>query len=135
MQETNDRKRQTLIRTILVIVLILALLAIGYCVWYLIQYQKGAQLGSDLQTIGVIGDDVIDESAPELQEFVEIPIDFEALWDVNPDIYAWIVVPNTNISYPVTQSTDNDYYLNHTFDGDDNTGGTTPQTPSGELEG
>ena len=38
----------------------------------------------------------------------------------NPDIYAWIVVPNTNISYPVTQSTDNDYDLNHAANGDYN---------------
>lgn len=28
-------------------------------------------------------------------------IDFEALQSINPDIVAWITVPNTNIDYPV----------------------------------
>lgn len=125
MEDNINRKRQTLIRTVLVIILILALLAIGYCVWYLIQYQKGAQLGSDLQTIGVIGADVIDEDAPEKQESVEIPIDFDALWEVNPDIYAWVQVPGTAISYPVVHRKGNDaFYTNHSSDGAYYSGGS-----------
>lgn len=35
----------------------------------------------------------------------------------NPDIYAWITIPGTDIDYPVVQdSTDNTYYLNHAAD-------------------
>ncbi len=46
------------------------------------------------------------------------PIDFEALWAVNEDIYAWIEIVDTDIAYPVLQHpTDNDYYLNHTPEG------------------
>jgi len=43
-------------------------------------------------------------------------IDFDALWDLNPDIYAWITVPETNINYPVlwTDQEEDDYYLYHT---------------------
>lgn len=49
---------------------------------------------------------------------VEIPIDFASLQAQNPDIYAWITVPGTNIDYPILQSaTDNSYYLSHTIDG------------------
>lgn len=41
-----------------------------------------------------------------------IPVDFEALQDINPDIYAWITVPGTEIDYPVLQSeTDDTVYL------------------------
>lgn len=44
-------------------------------------------------------------------------IDFEELWERNPDIYAWISIPGTGINYPVVQSSDDDaYYLNHTVD-------------------
>ena len=48
-------------------------------------------------------------------ELPENPIDFAALQEKNPDIYAWIYIPNTNIEYPVVQSREQDdtYYLNH----------------------
>ena len=48
----------------------------------------------------------------------DIPVDFEKLQKENPDIYAWIQIDGTNINYPVAQSaTDNEYYLNHTIEG------------------
>lgn len=34
----------------------------------------------------------------------------------NEDVFGWVVVPGTdNISYPVLQGTDNDYYLSHVY--------------------
>ncbi len=44
----------------------------------------------------------------------ENPIDFTSLKEINPEIYAWIRIPNTNIDYPVAQSaTDDGFYLHH----------------------
>ena len=44
--------------------------------------------------------------------------DFAELRKENPDIYAWISIPDTNIDYPVVQhATDNTYYLEHNLDG------------------
>lgn len=52
---------------------------------------------------------------------VEIPdkqIDWEALKEMNPDIYAWIYVPDTTVDYPVLQHPEDDtYYLNYNIDG------------------
>ena len=61
---------------------------------------------------------------PETQRFSEttasLPendsVNFKELMDINPDIYAWIYIPNTNVDYPVAQSgNDNDdsFYLSH----------------------
>lgn len=49
----------------------------------------------------------------------EKEIDFAELQTtVNPDIYAWIYIPDTLIDYPVLQHpTDNLYYLNYNLDG------------------
>ena len=46
------------------------------------------------------------------------PIDFAALEAMNEDIYAWLYIPGTDINHPVLQSVrgDNDYYLTHTVD-------------------
>lgn len=41
--------------------------------------------------------------------------DFELLHEQNPDITAWIVIPGTDINYPICQTDNNDYYLNHNF--------------------
>ncbi|MBR3601238.1 MAG: class B sortase [Lachnospiraceae bacterium] len=52
------------------------------------------------------------------QIFYDCPIDFETLWETNPDVYAWITIPETVIDYPILQhATDDSYYLNYTIDG------------------
>jgi len=58
----------------------------------------------------------IEESAAE--DGYRSPIDFAALEDMNEDIYAWLYVPGTGINHPILQSVrgDNDYYLNHSVD-------------------
>ena len=50
------------------------------------------------------------------------PIDFETLKAENPDIYAWIAIDDTDISYPILQNQDttdlyDEYYLDHLVDG------------------
>ncbi|MBD5552256.1 MAG: class B sortase [Lachnospiraceae bacterium] len=55
----------------------------------------------------------------------ESPIDFENLQKANPDIYAWLYIEGTNISYPVLQHPDDDtYYLTHTSSGEKEKKGT-----------
>ena len=51
------------------------------------------------------------------------PVDFESLKKVNEDIIGWIRVNALDISYPIAQSTDNDYYLHRTFERVDNFAG------------
>lgn len=46
------------------------------------------------------------------------PVDFEALKELSPDIYAWLHIPGTEISYPVVQhKRDDSFYLNHNVEG------------------
>ena len=46
------------------------------------------------------------------------PIEFDALKTVNEDIYAWLEIPGTGVSYPVLQRPgDDEYYLNRNLDG------------------
>ena len=57
------------------------------------------------------------ETTAEEQSEV-IPVKFEELQAVNPDVYAWITVPGTDIDYPILQhASDNSYYLMHNIDG------------------
>ena len=45
-----------------------------------------------------------------------INVDFQELKIINKDTIGWIRVNGTNINYPFVQSSDNDYYLTHSFD-------------------
>ena len=46
----------------------------------------------------------------------EYKIDFENLKKKNNDTVAFIKVNGTNIEYPIVKTTDNEYYLTHSFD-------------------
>ncbi|MCR5608308.1 MAG: class B sortase [Lachnospiraceae bacterium] len=50
-------------------------------------------------------------------------VNFEELKQTNSDTIAWIKVNGTNIEYPVVKTTDNDYYLTHSFDKSSNSAG------------
>ena len=45
-----------------------------------------------------------------------INVDFNELKSINKDTVGWIQVNGTNINYPFVQTTDNSYYLTHSFD-------------------
>ena len=48
--------------------------------------------------------------------FPLINVDFNELKKKNSDTVAWINVNNTNINYPIVQTSDNDFYLDHSYD-------------------
>lgn len=52
-----------------------------------------------------------------------LQVDFTNLLLENSDTVGWIKVNGTEIDYPIVQSSDNKYYLNHSFDGTNNDAG------------
>lgn len=53
------------------------------------------------------------EDDPHIQDMESI--DLEALREVNPDVLGWIMIPDTVIHYPLMAGTEDNYYLNHTW--------------------
>ena len=51
-------------------------------------------------------------------------MDIENLKAENPDVVGWILIPGTEISYPLLQTEDNEYYLKHTWDNQNNSCGS-----------
>lgn len=45
-----------------------------------------------------------------------IDVDFQELKKTNNDVKGWIQVNGTNINYPFVQTSNNDYYLTHSFE-------------------
>lgn len=58
--------------------------------------------------------------------FTPTQVDWEGLVSVNSEIYAWIEFekPDIGINYPIAKGVDNEYYLNHTVNGTENSSGS-----------
>ena len=52
-------------------------------------------------------------------------VSLTALRGISGDVIGWIMIPDTGLSYPLMQGEDNDYYLNHAWDG--------TATPAGSI--
>lgn len=136
-------KRST--KTILAAVAVLSALVCVVCCVIIFQYFRGGaitgQVGelSEQTTEGVELVPVLPTEEPEEQPSEVVPekkpenttpdwylsVNFEALTAINPDIYAWIDIPGTPVSYAVVQSPTNDlYYNNHAVDKSYYTGGS-----------
>lgn len=50
--------------------------------------------------------------------------EYAAYYDANPDFVGWVTINGTNVDYPVVQGDDNEFYLHHNFDGEDEFAGT-----------
>lgn len=67
----------------------------------------------------------IDKNAP-YWNFIKmnlIDANFNELKQINKEVRGWIQVNGTNINYPYVQASDNDFYLNHSFDKSSNGAG------------
>ena len=59
-----------------------------------------------------------DTSKDTEKEYINGNVNFTDLWKINPDIYAWIKIPNTAVDYPVLQTDGDDaFYLEHNIYG------------------
>ena len=105
----------------------------GYIAWKNLDYHRGAKAyASAAQAAGLSKRPEPPKpgasAAPELPEgpsFTEqlAAIDLAALQEVNPDVLGWIAIPDTELSYPLLQCSNNVYYLNHLWNKQRNSSG------------
>lgn len=78
--------------------------------------------------------DTSDQEKNDVINGINVPpknLDWNALAGQNPDIYAWVCVPDAGVDYPVVQhNSDDAYYLDHNIDGSEGLPGTIYTEPS-----
>lgn len=107
-----DKRRW--IQGILVAIILVCLILLGR--YY---YQLGIQnhKTKKIKEVAYTTETQTEEKKVEYPKQTEI--DFNALHQQNPDIYAWLKIPGTNVDYPVLRSNDDkeeDFYLDHNVD-------------------
>ncbi len=77
------------------------------------------KVDNNIEIVDNEDDNDIDNTKPErpavsLEEYM-LP-KMRTLLDLNIDTVGWIIVPGTNIDYPIVKGYDNNYYLEHNYD-------------------
>ena len=131
--------KKKIVRSICAVTAAAALCVCGYCVWYIVQYYKGVSAIDQMRKLAYTdggenqaGDNFgakdgaqMDSEDSENGSDTENPIDFDSLTQINTDIYAWLEIPGTSVSYALVQNEeDNTYYLTHNEQGDYFSGGS-----------
>ncbi len=130
----NDRKKLWVGVWAVSIVLLIAALG-ALCAYLFRMYNAGHSYG-DISLIGAQSSDSEGSSLSSLMSESDVAsaasskktssekkpdaingdINFTELWKVNTDIYAWIKIPNTNVDYPILQTSGDDaFYLEHNY--------------------
>ena len=113
---------------IIIIFRIISILVIIYCLiyifnWY-IENKKSANMISNITNSSIL--DTIEIQIPNnggsesnednSKKIIAYELDFDNLNSINPSTVGWISVFGTSINYPVVKSSDNSFYLSHSFD-------------------
>ena len=114
----RERKR----KLIVALCSIVALASFGY---YGVYYYFAGRTQSDYENLsGLKGNDTIVMRSPsvtihyaEEEEDIELTVleKYEALYNKNKRLIGWLEIAGTNIDYPVMQTTNNEYYLDHNY--------------------
>lgn len=126
----RPRRGRDVLSTVLIVVGVLLLAAAaGIFIFAQLGYNQASGAYDEIAKSVTVSDD--DGSG--------VPtIDFDALWEICPDVVGWIYIPNTNVNYPVVQDEDNTKYLRHLIDGTWNISGSVfmdcDQTAPGMID-
>ncbi|NLK95072.1 MAG: SrtB family sortase, partial [Clostridiales bacterium] len=122
MDNKKKSNKKDIVRKIILIVAIITLVVSGYKLFSIWQeYHKNAKTYDEVREYSPQSNS--EDSEDPLEKYRFKQEDFDKLFSINNDFKGWITVPNTEVDYPIVQTTDNEYYLHHNFKKEYNEGG------------
>ena len=131
-QEEEQRKKKHVSTLLMVICIIVAIGSAALVIRAVYYYQNARSTYGNAENSAVSAlttdtpapidaDPAVESSAEQAEEEgrpegAVLDIDFTSLKEINPDVVAWLHVPALDLSYPVMQGEDNEYYLTHTLE-------------------
>lgn len=104
-----------------VVTALASICCLGFVGWHYWKSAESEKKYENLRSyVEVSAEEMTEEDTPEIPEDVltdaeQSKVDFKKLEEINPELYAWIKVPNTQIDYPIAQrdGEEQDFYLHH----------------------
>ena len=117
----QERRRKLMI-------LVFSLVALGCFLYFGIYYYQNYRVDNDMEHLAQIKeqnktpglafleDDTENDGEEGEEKAPEVLEDYKTLLNMNKDLIGWLKIADINIDYPVMQTNDNNYYLDHNFD-------------------
>lgn len=117
-RKKNKRYKKVILNIIIYMILLFVLTYSGIKIfkWYKDKTNNN-KIAEQIKSAVIVDDKNEDENKEEYT------VDFNKLKEQNNETVAWIKVNNTNVEYPVVKASDNSFYLNHSFDKNQNLAG------------
>ena len=122
----EKKKNKQIVLKLFLLIILCSIIYFTYKI--LLSYKDDKSIKKELRDIKsevIISEDVpkdnVESNNVDVEEKLEL--DFNKLKNINSDTVAWIRVSGTNIDYPIVQTSDNDYYLTHSFYKEENLNG------------
>ena len=91
----------------------------GMSLYSYLSEQKAKNEYDTIRQEAVVEESRVEETEEvQVKNYPDLQIDFANLKKTNPDFRGWLYFPALDISYPVVQGEDNNYYLKHSFEGE-----------------
>ncbi len=119
--QKHKRKNSSLLYNVIIIICFITIIFSSYkIICWIIENKNSKAILNDVQSsVKITQEEIVINDQP----IVKPNYDLTELLNKNAQTIGWVSVPNTNINYPIVQSTDNDFYLNHSFDKSSNSAG------------
>lgn len=140
----KKKKRKKKGRVLENIILAVAVIVLAVSVWQLatifLEYKAGTDTYKRLQGFAVEKvkpqqeTEGQEQAREEIADFPELEIDYEELEKINGEFIGWLYLPVLEISYPMVQGADNEYYLTHTFEKTQNKSGAIFMDSSADVD-
>lgn len=127
-KRNNKSKKKADARTIIMILCaVIAAGSLGYFGLYSYEASHNTQQNSILSAVKDNNDFVLyKQPTVKLNNYdtPDILEDYAAVYALNKSLVGWIRIDDTKVDYPVLQTKNNDYYLNHNFDQEEDRNGS-----------